>query len=96
MSVRAKTIPSEIEQRLDALTALVDKLSQDNAAMRAELMMRREIVPMVQTSFSAIAEPRFVALKLADRGNFTYETARAWCAAGVFAAEKRGGRWFVN
>jgi hypothetical protein len=66
---------------------LVASLTADNAALRAELA-RRDAQPEKPI--------KWIALKAADHGQYTYETVRAWCVAGNIDAQRRGARWFVN
>jgi len=69
------------------LAGLVNSLTADNVALRAEIA-KRDAVPEKPI--------KWVALKQAERGSFGYEAVRTWCVAGVIVAEKRGGRWFVS
>jgi hypothetical protein len=39
---------------------------------------------------------RWVALKAAPRGNFSYNTIRVWVAKGIIKSQRRGGRLYVD
>jgi hypothetical protein len=76
----------DLAQQVATLRELVEALARDNEILHAEL---------------AKGEPhdapvKWVALKAANRGNFSYEAARSWCEAGLTEAKKERGRWYVN
>ena len=70
--------------------AIVQILVRDNAQMRAKLatLEHRDAQPT--------PTPEWVALKAAERGQFSYEAVRSWCENGVIEAEKERGPWYVN
>jgi hypothetical protein len=78
---------SELAASVAALSRRVEALAHDNEELRRELATR---------ATSPEAPIDWIALKAANRGQFTYECVRSWCETGVIEAQKVRGRWFVN
>ena len=90
MAQRRTSENDELAAKIAAMGLLMQTLVRDNDQMRAKLatLEQRDTPPLPQ--------PEWVALKAADRGQFTYEAVRRWAETGLIEAKKERGRWFVN
>jgi hypothetical protein len=77
----------ELTRRIEMLSERLDGLAADNAALHAKLAAREP---------QRDAPIKWIALKRAERGKFSYEAVRSWCETGVIEAKKERGRWYVN
>ncbi len=82
-----------VAAQMAALHAMVDELKRDTAEQIAEQAAK---ITALEQQRRDVPPPEWIALKAADRGQFSYEAVRKWCEDGVIVAEKRRGRWFVN
>jgi hypothetical protein len=77
--------PKQSQSERDRFESIIAEFKRDNATLRQRV-----------AELEAKSVEKWIPLKSADRGEYTYNSVRRWAADGVIKKKHVGGRVFVE